>query len=120
MFPVKCFRLAQGPGTRDKGQGTRDKGPGTRARDKEPGTRDQGQGTRDKGQGPDQGTRARDQGPDQRQGPRAGTRDKDQIGPNRDQIKPKYKEMHIFSKMGMSEISRNVSLSEIKAHAGAS
>ena len=33
---------------------------------------------------------------------------------------PKYKEMHTFSKMGMSEISRNVNLSEIKAPAGAS
>ena len=33
---------------------------------------------------------------------------------------PKYKEMHTFSKMGMSEISRNVYLSEIKAPAGAS
>ena len=33
---------------------------------------------------------------------------------------PKYKEMHTFSKMGMSEISRNVSFSEIKAPAGAS
>ena len=32
---------------------------------------------------------------------------------------PKYKEMHRFSKMGMSEISRNVNLSEIKALAGA-
>ena len=32
---------------------------------------------------------------------------------------PKYKEMHTFSKMGMSEISRNVYLSEIKAPAGA-
>ena len=32
---------------------------------------------------------------------------------------PKYKEMHIFSKMGMSEISRNVNLAEIKAPAGA-
>ena len=32
----------------------------------------------------------------------------------------KYKEMHTFSKMGMSEISRNVNLSEIKAPAGAS
>ena len=32
---------------------------------------------------------------------------------------PKYKEMHTFSKMGMSEISRNVNLSEIKAPAGA-
>ena len=32
----------------------------------------------------------------------------------------KYKEIHTFSKMGMSEISRNVSLSEIKALAGAS
>ena len=30
-----------------------------------------------------------------------------------------YKEMHTFSKMGMSEISRNVSFSEIKAPAGA-
>ena len=33
---------------------------------------------------------------------------------------PKYEEMHTFSKMGMSEISRNVNLSEIKAPAGAS
>ena len=33
---------------------------------------------------------------------------------------PKYTEMHTFSKMGMSEISRNVNLSEIKAPAGAS
>ena len=33
---------------------------------------------------------------------------------------PKYKEMDTFSKMGMSEISRNVNLSEIKAPAGAS
>ena len=33
---------------------------------------------------------------------------------------PKYKEMHTFSKMGMSEISRNVNLAEIKAPAGAS
>ena len=33
---------------------------------------------------------------------------------------PKYKEMHTFSKMDMSEISRNVNLSEIKAPAGAS
>ena len=33
---------------------------------------------------------------------------------------PKYKEMHTFSKMGMSEISRNVSFAEIKAPAGAS
>ena len=33
---------------------------------------------------------------------------------------PKYEEMHTFSKMGMSEISRNVYLSEIKAPAGAS
>ena len=32
----------------------------------------------------------------------------------------KYKEMHTFSKMGMSEISRNVNLAEIKAPAGAS
>ena len=32
---------------------------------------------------------------------------------------PKYKEMHTFSKMGMSEISRNVNMSEIKAPAGA-
>ena len=32
---------------------------------------------------------------------------------------PKYKEMHTFSKMGMSKISRNVHLSEIKAPAGA-
>ena len=31
---------------------------------------------------------------------------------------PKYKEMHTFSKMGMSEISRNVYLSEVKAPAG--
>ena len=30
---------------------------------------------------------------------------------------PKYKEIHTFSKMGMSEISRNVYLSEIKAPA---
>ena len=33
---------------------------------------------------------------------------------------PKYEEMHTFSKMGMSEISRNVYFSEIKAPAGAS
>ena len=33
---------------------------------------------------------------------------------------PKYEEMHTFSKIGMSEISRNVYLSEIKAPAGAS
>ena len=33
---------------------------------------------------------------------------------------PKYKEMQTFSKMDMSEISRNVYLSEIKAPAGAS
>ena len=33
---------------------------------------------------------------------------------------PKYKEMHTFSKMGMSEISRNLNLSKIKAPAGAS
>ena len=33
---------------------------------------------------------------------------------------PKYKEMHTFSKMGMSEIARNVGFSEIKAPAGAS
>ena len=32
---------------------------------------------------------------------------------------PKYKEMHIFSKVGMSEISRNINLAEIKAPAGA-
>ena len=32
---------------------------------------------------------------------------------------PKYKEVHTFSKMGMSEISRNVNLAEIKAPAGA-
>ena len=31
----------------------------------------------------------------------------------------KYKEMHTFSKIGMSEISRNVNLAEIKAPAGA-
>ena len=31
----------------------------------------------------------------------------------------KYREMHTFSKMGMSEISRNVNLEEIKAPAGA-
>ena len=31
----------------------------------------------------------------------------------------KYEEMHTFSKMGMSEISRNVRISEIKAPAGA-
>ena len=31
---------------------------------------------------------------------------------------PKYEEMHTFSKMGMSEISRNVSFSEIKAPSG--
>ena len=34
-------------------------------------------------------------------------------------IMSKYMEMHTFSKMGMSEISRNVNLSEIKAPAGA-
>ena len=33
---------------------------------------------------------------------------------------PKYEEMHTFSKMGMSEISRNVNLAEIIAPAGAS
>ena len=33
---------------------------------------------------------------------------------------PKYMKMQTFSKMGMSEISRNVYLSEIKAPAGAS
>ena len=33
---------------------------------------------------------------------------------------PKYKEMHTFSKLGMSEISRNANLSEIKGPAGAS
>ena len=33
---------------------------------------------------------------------------------------PKYRKMHTFSKMGMSEISRNVNLAEIKAPAGAS
>ena len=32
---------------------------------------------------------------------------------------PKYEDMHTFPKMGMSEISRNVNLSEIKALAGA-
>ena len=32
----------------------------------------------------------------------------------------KYKEMHTFSKIGMSEISRNVNLAAIKAPAGAS
>ena len=32
---------------------------------------------------------------------------------------PKYEEMHTFPKMGMSEISRNVNLAEIKAPAGA-
>merc|ERR1712078_708468 len=32
---------------------------------------------------------------------------------------PKYKEIHTFSKIGMSEISRNVNLAEIKAPAGA-
>ena len=32
---------------------------------------------------------------------------------------PKYEEMHSFSKLGMSEISRNVNLAEIKAPAGA-
>ena len=32
---------------------------------------------------------------------------------------PKSEEMQTFSKMGMSEISRNVILSEIKAPAGA-
>ena len=31
----------------------------------------------------------------------------------------KYMEMHTFSKIGMSEISRNANLSEIKAAAGA-
>ena len=31
----------------------------------------------------------------------------------------KYEEMHTFSKLGMSEISRNVNLAEIKAPAGA-
>ena len=31
----------------------------------------------------------------------------------------KYREMHTFCKMGMSEISRNVNLAEIKAPAGA-
>ena len=31
----------------------------------------------------------------------------------------KYEEMHTFSKIGMSEISRNVNLAEIKAPAGA-
>ena len=35
-------------------------------------------------------------------------------------IMSKYKEMHTFAKMGMSEISRNVNLAEIKAPAGAS
>ena len=30
-----------------------------------------------------------------------------------------YEEMHIFPNMGMSEISRNVNLAEIKAPAGA-
>ena len=33
---------------------------------------------------------------------------------------PKSKEIHTFSKMGMSEISRNFNLAEIKAPAGAS
>ena len=33
---------------------------------------------------------------------------------------PKYRKMETFSKMGMSEISRNVNLAEIKAPAGAS
>ena len=33
---------------------------------------------------------------------------------------PKYEEMHTFSKMGMSEIYRNVNVSEIKAPVGAS
>ena len=33
---------------------------------------------------------------------------------------PKSRKMHTFSKMGMSEISRNVNLAEIKAPAGAS
>ena len=33
---------------------------------------------------------------------------------------PKYRKMHTFSKMGMSEISRKVNLAEIKAPAGAS
>ena len=32
---------------------------------------------------------------------------------------PKCRETHTFSKLGMSEISRNVNLSEIKAPAGA-
>ena len=32
---------------------------------------------------------------------------------------PKYEEMHIFPKMGMSEICRNVNLVEVKAPAGA-
>ena len=32
---------------------------------------------------------------------------------------PKYKEIHTFSKIGMSENSRNVNLAEIKAPAGA-
>ena len=32
---------------------------------------------------------------------------------------PKYEEVHTFSNMGMSEIARNVNLSEIKAPAGA-
>ena len=32
----------------------------------------------------------------------------------------KYTEIHTFSELGMSEISRNVNLSEIKAPAGAS
>ena len=31
---------------------------------------------------------------------------------------PKYKKMHTFSKMGMSQISRNVNLSEIKNPCG--
>ena len=39
---------------------------------------------------------------------------------NSDPKCPKYKKMHTFSKMGMSEISRNVNLAEIKAPAGAS
>ena len=33
---------------------------------------------------------------------------------------PKYEEMHTFSNMGMSQISRTVNLSEIKTLAGAS
>ena len=32
---------------------------------------------------------------------------------------PKYKEMHTFSQISMSQISRNVNLAEIKAPAGA-